>query len=50
MRRFFGPLVEGQMKKAAEEVYHAELFERCGHSLSLEAPDRMAAVLQKFLE
>ncbi|KAF4551366.1 Alpha/beta hydrolase fold-containing protein 22 [Elsinoe fawcettii] len=47
---FFGPLVEGQMKKAAEKVYHAEVFDRCGHSLSLEAPDRMAAVLRKFLE
>ncbi|PNS20666.1 hypothetical protein CAC42_2911 [Sphaceloma murrayae] len=47
---FFGPLVEGQMRKAAETVYHAEVFERCGHSLSLEAPDRMAAVLKKFLE
>ncbi|KAG8629354.1 hypothetical protein KVT40_003219 [Elsinoe batatas] len=47
---FFGPLVEGQMKKAAEKVYHAEVFERCGHFLSLEAPDRMAAVLRKFLE
>lgn len=38
------------MKKAAEEVFHAEVFERCGHSLSLEAPDRMAAVLKKFLQ
>ncbi|TKX21571.1 alpha/beta hydrolase fold-containing protein 23 [Elsinoe australis] len=47
---FFGPLVESQMKKAAEEVFHAEVFERCGHSLSLEAPDRMAAVLKKFLQ
>ncbi|KAJ4386298.1 hypothetical protein N0V93_009191 [Gnomoniopsis smithogilvyi] len=47
---FFGPLVEAQMRMAAERVYHAEVFERCGHSLSLEAPDRMALVLQKFLE
>lgn len=38
------------MRLAAESVYHAEVFGRCGHSLSLEAPDRMALVLRKFLE
>ncbi|RKD69533.1 pimeloyl-ACP methyl ester carboxylesterase [Sinobaca qinghaiensis] len=46
---FFGELVEGQMQHAAENVERAELFEECGHSLALEAEDRLAAVLKEFM-
>lgn len=46
---FFGELVEGQMRHAAENVERAELFEECGHSLALEAEDRLAAVLKEFM-
>ena len=47
--RFFGPLVEKQMKSAATQVDIAEVFEDCGHSLSLEQPERLAKLLKKFL-
>ncbi|WP_252312473.1 alpha/beta fold hydrolase [Sinobaca sp. H24] len=46
---FFGELVEEQMRHAAENVERAELFEECGHSLALEAEDRLAAVLKEFM-
>jgi hypothetical protein len=49
MRRFFGPLVEEQMKTAAHDVTISEVFEECGHSLSLEKPERLANLLKKFL-
>jgi pimeloyl-ACP methyl ester carboxylesterase len=49
MRRFFGPLVEEQMKTAAHDVAISEVFEECGHSLSLEKPERLANLLKKFL-
>ena len=38
------------MEGVAENVVHSEIFERCGHSLSLEAPERMAEVLKRFLK
>jgi pimeloyl-ACP methyl ester carboxylesterase len=47
--RFFGPLVEEQMKTAATNVVISEVFEDCGHSLSLEQPERLANLLKKFL-
>jgi pimeloyl-ACP methyl ester carboxylesterase len=47
--RFFGPLVEEQMKAAASEVVISEIFENCGHSLSLEQPERLANLLSKFI-
>ena len=46
---FFGPLVEGQMLKVAEAVERAEVFEECGHSLALEAEDRLATMLREFM-
>jgi pimeloyl-ACP methyl ester carboxylesterase len=46
---FFGDLVEGQMRKAAERVERAEVFAECGHSLALEAEDRLAALLRDFM-
>lgn len=49
VRRFFGPLVEQQMRTAADSVDIAEVFENCGHSLSLEQPERLAALLKKFI-
>jgi pimeloyl-ACP methyl ester carboxylesterase len=49
VRRFFGPLVEEQMKSAAHNVAIAEVFEECGHSLSLEKPERLANLLKKFV-
>jgi pimeloyl-ACP methyl ester carboxylesterase len=46
---FFGPLVEEQMLKVAEKVERAEVFEECGHSLALEAEDRLARMLVEFM-
>jgi pimeloyl-ACP methyl ester carboxylesterase len=36
------------MKNAATKVNIAEVFEECGHSLSLEQPERMADLLKSF--
>jgi pimeloyl-ACP methyl ester carboxylesterase len=47
--RFFGPLVEEQMNVAASAVVISEVFENCGHSLSLEQPERLANLLKKFI-
>lgn len=47
--RFFGPLVEEQMRSAANRVDIAEVFENCGHILSLEQPERLANLLKKFV-
>lgn len=46
---FFGPLVEEQMKRLSTGVERAEVFEACGHSLALEAPERLAAMLKEFM-
>lgn len=46
---FFGSLVEAQMLKVAEHVERAEIFEECGHSLSLEAEVRLATMLRTFM-
>lgn len=46
---FFGPLVAEQMRDVAEHVEVAEVFEECGHSLALEAADRLAARLREFM-
>ena len=46
---FFGELVEDQMQRVAEKVDRAEVFERCGHSLALEAEDRLADLLREFM-
>ena len=41
MCRFFGVTVREEMLKVAEHVERAEVFEECGHSLSLEAEVRL---------
>ena len=46
---FFGELVEEQMLKVAEKVDCAEVFQECGHSLALEAEDRLASLLREFM-
>lgn len=46
---FFGELVEDQMNKVSEGVERAEVFEECGHSLALEAEDRLAKALHEFM-
>ncbi|MEB7375041.1 alpha/beta hydrolase [Enterobacter hormaechei] len=45
---FFGTMVEKQMKTFANKVTNAYVFEECGHSLALEAPDRLADKLRQF--
>jgi len=45
---FFGDTVEKQMKKYCENVVCGKVFEKCGHSLALEAPDRLAESLKSF--
>lgn len=46
---FFGNLVKDEMLKVAEDVERSEVFEECGHSLALEAEDRLANLLRKFM-
>jgi pimeloyl-ACP methyl ester carboxylesterase len=46
---FFGPLVEEQMQRVSEGVERAEVFEECGHSLALEAEERLARMLREFM-
>jgi pimeloyl-ACP methyl ester carboxylesterase len=46
---FFGPLVEQQMRDVSRGVERAEVFEECGHSLALEAEDRLATMLREFM-
>lgn len=46
---FFGPLVENQMKRLAKNVSRAAVFENCGHSLALEAEQRLAVMLTEFI-
>lgn len=47
--RFFGPLVEEQMKGVAHNVVISEVFEICGYSLALEQSDWLANLSNKFL-
>ena len=46
---FFGPLVEDQMTRLSAGVERAAVFEECGHSLALEAEDRLATMLKDFM-
>jgi len=46
---FFGELVEEQMLKVADKVDRAEVFQECGHSLALEADERLADLLREFM-
>ncbi|MDX7952115.1 alpha/beta hydrolase [Lichenihabitans sp. Uapishka_5] len=46
---FFGPLVEAQMLKVADRVERSAVFAECGHSLALEAEDRLASMLREFM-
>ena len=38
-----------QMERVAERVERSEVFQECGHSLALEAPDRLAETLREFM-
>ncbi|EZP54358.1 alpha/beta fold hydrolase [Sphingomonas sp. RIT328] len=46
--QFFGDLVRQSLAKAGQTVSHHEVFERCGHSLALEQPEKLAALLVEF--
>lgn len=46
---FFGELVGDQMRGVAKNVERSEVFQECGHSLALEAPDRLAQHLKEFM-
>lgn len=45
---FFGHLVREEMLLVAENVGPSYIFEECGHSLALEAEDRLADALKGF--
>lgn len=45
----FGGLIEEQMQIVSEGVKRNEVFEKCGHSLALEADDRLANLLTDFM-
>jgi pimeloyl-ACP methyl ester carboxylesterase len=46
---FFGNLMKEQMEIVSEGVERNEVFEKCGHSLALEADDRLANLLTEFM-
>ena len=46
---FFGDLVKDQMERVSNGVERSEVFQECGHSLALEAPDRLAKTLCDFM-
>ncbi|WP_284263283.1 hypothetical protein [Roseicyclus amphidinii] len=46
---FFGLLVEEPMTRLSAGVERAAVFEECGHSLALEAEDRLAIMLKDFM-
>lgn len=46
---FFGNLPKEQMEIVSEGVERNEVFDRCGHSLALEAEDRLADSLREFM-
>ncbi|KAK4974831.1 hypothetical protein LTR66_011006 [Elasticomyces elasticus] len=46
---FFGPTVRENALKFSEDVVRSEIFQECGHSLALEAPDRLAKSLREFM-
>jgi pimeloyl-ACP methyl ester carboxylesterase len=46
---FFGELVRDQMEKVSTGVERSEVFQECGHSLALEAPERLAETLRAFM-
>jgi hypothetical protein len=37
------------MNRVSTGVERAEVFEECGHSLALEAPERLATMLREFM-
>jgi pimeloyl-ACP methyl ester carboxylesterase len=46
---FFGETVKAQMERVSTGVERSLVFEQCGHSLALEAEDRLATVLKEFM-
>lgn len=46
---FFGDLVRDQMERVADRVVKSDIFQECGHSLALEAPDRLTSALLEFI-
>ena len=46
---FFGHHVGSHLKKAVGHVELDEVFERCGHSLALEEPQKLADLLAAFM-
>lgn len=46
---FFGNLVKDQMSRVAVNVERSAIFEECGHSLALEAEQKLAAMLRDFM-
>jgi len=46
---FFGPQVEESILRMASKVDRSAIFEECGHSLALEAEDRLAELLKSFM-
>lgn len=37
------------MQRVSDDVQISEVFEGCGHSLSLEQPERLATLIKKFI-
>ena len=46
---FMGITVQAQMEAVAENVEENYVFQECGHSIALEAPDRLADKLVAFM-
>lgn len=48
-QEFFGNLMKEQMEIVSEGVEQNQVFEKCGHSLALEADSRLANQLTEFM-
>ncbi|UPG94554.1 alpha/beta fold hydrolase [Luteibacter aegosomatissinici] len=46
---FFGPLIAEHLLQVVDRVERSEMFEKCGHSLALEAEERLAGLLRQFM-
>lgn len=47
---FFGDLVRESIERIGLSPQEHHIFERCGHSLALEEPEKLAGLLQRFFD
>jgi len=47
---FFGDLVRQSIERSRIKPVERHVFERCGHSLALEQPEKLAGLLRNFFK